>query len=482
MGILSNIEPKEVFQYFEELSMVPRSTFHTKKISDFCVEFAKAHNLEYIQDEMNNVIIKKPGTAGYEDSDPVIIQGHLDMVATKTTDSDHDFENDPLDLFVDGDLIGAKNTTLGGDDGIAVAYAMAILASTDIPHPPIEALFTVDEEIGMGGAHHLDTSVLKGKICLNIDSEIEGVMTVGCAGGYIYDTFIPIEWSEESGTKMTISLSNLQGGHSGAEIQKQLGNAHKIMGRVLYALAKDYDFNIVSTNGGNAANVIAQYNTTEIIADPAQTQDIIDAVAGLEQTIYAEFAGQEPTLSLKAVSDGETTLKAFDADTTSHVIGFLYGAIDGVQCYDRAFPTAVESSLNTGIVETTEDTVKIKFQVRSSVATKLDDMQNKLDLATDLASASREISGEYPAWSYNADSVIRPKAIELYKEMFGKEPTVETTHGGLECGILYGKKNDLDIISFGPDLTGVHTYNERVHIASTQRMWNYLKELLKACK
>ena len=416
MGILSNIEPKEVFQYFEELSMVPRSTFHTKKISDFCVEFAKAHNLEYIQDEMNNVIIKKPGTAGYEDSDPVIIQGHLDMVATKTTDSDHDFENDPLDLFVDGDLIGAKNTTLGGDDGIAVAYAMAILASTDIPHPPIEAVFTVDEEIGMGGAHHLDTSVLKGKICLNIDSEIEGVMTVGCAGGYIYDTFIPIEWSEESGTKMTISLSNLQGGHSGAEIQKQLGNAHKIMGRVLYALAKDYDFNIVSTNGGNAA----------------QTQDIIDAVAGLEQTIYAEFAGQEPTLSLKAVSDGETTLKAFDADTTSHVIGFLYGAIDGVQCYDRAFPTAVESSLNTGIVETTEDTVKIKFQVRSSVATKLDDMQNKLDLATDLASASREISGEYPAWSYNADSVIRPKAIELYKEMFGKEPTVETTHGGLE--------------------------------------------------
>ena len=331
----------------------------------------------------------------------------------------------------------------------------------------------------MGGAHHLDTSVLKGKICLNIDSEIEGVMTVGCAGGYIYDTFIPIEWSEESGTKMTISLSNLQGGHSGAEIQKQLGNAHKIMGRVLYALAKDYDFNIVSTNGGNAANVIAQYNTTEIIADPAQAQDIIDAVAGLEQTIYAEFAGQEP---LKAVSDGETTLKAFDADTTSHVIGFLYGAIDGVQCYDRAFPTAVESSLNTGIVETTEDTVKIKFQVRSSVATKLDDMQNKLDLATDLASASREISGEYPAWSYNADSVIRPKAIELYKEMFGKEPTVETTHGGLECGILYGKKNDLDIISFGPDLTGVHTYNERVHIASTQRMWNYLKELLKACK
>ena len=482
MGILSNIEPKEVFQYFEELSMVPRSTFHTKKISDFCVEFAKAHNLEYIQDEVNNVIIKKPGTPGYENSDPVIIQGHLDMVATKTNDSHHDFENDPLELFVDGDLIGARDTTLGGDDGIAVAYAMAILASTDIPHPPIEAVFTVDEEIGMGGANHLDTSVLKGKICLNIDSEIEGVMTVGCAGGYVYDTFIPIEWSEENGTKMTLSLTGLLGGHSGGEIQKQLGNANKIMARILYALAKDYDFNLVSIHGGSAANVIAQFNTAEIIAESSQVQAITEAAAELEKVIIDEFSGQEPSLSLKVSAEGDTTIKAFDADTTSRVIGFLYGAIDGVQCYDRAFPTAVESSLNTGIVETTEDTVKVKFQVRSSVATKLTDMQNKLDLATDYAGASREISGAYPAWAYRSDSAIRPKALALYKEMFGKEPTVETTHGGLECGILFGKKPDLDIISFGPDLTGVHTYHERVHIASTQRMWEYLKELLKNCK
>ena len=482
MSVLEGKKPENVLKFFEEIASIPHGSGNVEQISDYLVKFANDRGLKCRQDEKKNVIIWKGGTKGYENSKPVILQGHMDMVAVKTNDCDKDMTKDGLDLEVNGDYLSAKGTSLGGDDGIAVAYALAVLDSNDIAHPPIEAVFTVDEEIGMGGAHHLDTSVLKGKICLNIDSEIEGVMTVGCAGGYIYDTFIPIEWSEESGTKMTISLSNLQGGHSGAEIQKQLGNAHKIMGRVLYALAKDYDFNIVSTNGGNAANVIAQYNTTEIIADPAQAQDIIDAVAGLEQTIYAEFAGQEPTLSLKAVSDGETTLKAFDADTTSHVIGFLYGAIDGVQCYDRAFPTAVESSLNTGIVETTEDTVKIKFQVRSSVATKLDDMQNKLDLATDLASASREISGEYPAWSYNADSVIRPKAIELYKEMFGKEPTVETTHGGLECGILYGKKNDLDIISFGPDLTGVHTYNERVHIASTQRMWNYLKELLKACK
>ena len=302
MGILSNIEPKEVFQYFEELSMVPRSTFHTKKISDFCVEFAKAHNLEYIQDEMNNVIIKKPGTAGYEDSDPVIIQGHLDMVATKTTDSDHDFENDPLDLFVDGDLIGAKNTTLGGDDGIAVAYAMAILASTDIPHPPIEAVFTVDEEIGMGGAHHLDTSVLKGKICLNIDSEIEGVMTVGCAGGYIYDTFIPIEWSEESGTKMTISLSNLQGGHSGAEIDKNRANANKLMGRFLYGLKKKAEYALISLTGGQKDNAITRECIAEFLTD--SVAEVKAYAKELQEQLREEYTGSDENITFEITEKG----------------------------------------------------------------------------------------------------------------------------------------------------------------------------------
>ena len=291
MGVLSNIEPKEVFYYFEELSKVPRGTFYTKKASDFCVEFAKAHNLEYVQDEVNNVIIKKPGTPGYEDSEPVILQGHLDMVNVKTADSDHDFENDPLDLFIEDGLVGARNTSLGGDDGIAIAYAMAVLASDDIPHPPIEALFTIDEEIGMGGAKAIDLSDLKGKKCLNLDSEFEGVLTVGCAGGFIYDTYIPFEWSEEEGTKITISLSGLQGGHSGAEIQKQRGNAHKIMGRVLNTLAKDYDFNLISINGGSAANVIAQFNETIIVADSEQTEAILGAITELKEEISAEFIG-----------------------------------------------------------------------------------------------------------------------------------------------------------------------------------------------
>ena len=279
MGILSNIEPKEVFYYFEELSRVPRKTFYTKKASDFCVEFAKTHHLEYVQDEVNNVIIKKPGTPGYENSEPVILQGHLDMVAVKTPESTHDFENDPLDLFVEDGMIGAKNTSLGGDDGIAIAFAMAILASDNIPHPPIEAIFTTDEEIGMYGAYAIDLSELKGKKCLNIDSEIEGVLTVGCAVGFVYDTYIPVEWSEEDGVEITLSINGLQGGHSGAEIQKQRGNAHKIMGRVLNSLANTYDFNLLSTDGGSAANVIAQNNQTVIVAETEQAEAIVNAVS-----------------------------------------------------------------------------------------------------------------------------------------------------------------------------------------------------------
>lgn len=482
MGVLSNIEPKEVFYYFEELSKVPRGTFYTKKASDFCVEFAKAHNLEYVQDEVNNVIIKKPGTPGYEDSEPVILQGHLDMVNVKTADSDHDFENDPLDLFIEDGLVGARNTSLGGDDGIAIAYAMAVLASDDIPHPPIEALFTIDEEIGMGGAKAIDLSDLKGKKCLNLDSEFEGVLTVGCAGGFIYDTYIPFEWSEEEGTKITISLSGLQGGHSGAEIQKQRGNAHKIMGRVLNTLAKDYDFNLISINGGSAANVIAQFNETIIVADSEQTEAILDAITELKEEISAEFIGSEPDFVLTAGAGEKGTMKAFDADSTSRVIAYLYGVPNGVQCYDRSFPGAVETSLNIGIVETTENAVRARFQVRSSMKSKLEDMKNQMSMWCELVGASYELSGEYPAWGFDENSKLRPMMIELYKEMFGTEPTVETTHGGLECGILFDKKPDLDIVSFGPNLLDVHSVKERVDIASTERSWEYLKAILKACK
>ena len=384
MGILSNIEPKEVFQYFEELSMVPRSTFHTKKISDFCVEFAKAHNLEYIQDEMNNVIIKKPGTAGYEDSDPVIIQGHLDMVATKTIDSDHDFENDPLDLFVDGDLIGAKNTTLGGDDGIAVAYAMAILASTDIPHPPIEAVFTVDEEIGMGGAHHLDTSVLKGKICLNIDSEIEGVMTVGCAGGYIYDTFIPIEWSEESGTKMTISLSNLQGGHSGAEIDKNRANANKLMGRFLYGLKKKAEYALISLTGGQKDNAITRECTAEFLTD--SVAEVKAYAKELQEQLREEYTGSDENITFEITEKGTATAEVLHPTSQEKIVFYLQNVPFGIQKMSGTIKGLVETSSNIGILRLDRDELFASSSVRSSVDAACSALSDKIEYLTEFQS------------------------------------------------------------------------------------------------
>ena len=479
MGILSNIEPKEVFHYFEELSMVPRSTFHTKKISDFCVEFAKAHNLEYIQDEVNNVIIKKPGTAGYENSDPVIIQGHLDMVATKTTDSDHDFENDPLDLFVDGDLIGAKNTTLGGDDGIAVAYAMAILASADIPHPPIEAVFTIDEEIGMGGAHHLDTSILKGKICLNIDSEIEGVMTVGCAGGYIYDTFIPIEWSEESGTKMTISLSNLQGGHSGDDINKGRGNAIKILNRFLWDLNERYGLLVASLEGGNLRNAIAREANAVIVFDEVLKENI-----RVDFNMYAAEMEEvwkitEPGLQLELESvdlPGEVLTQEF----TNKLLNALYACPHGVFAMSYRMPGMVETSTNLAAVKFIEnDTILITTSQRSDVDSE------KMNIAHMVAAVFRLIGAEvehgegYPGWAPNPESAILKIAVESYKQLFGYEPVVRSIHAGLECGLFLEKYPGMDMISFGPTLRGVHSPDEKVDIETVGKWWKHLVDILE---
>lgn len=482
MGVLSNLEPKEVFYYFEELSNIPRETFNVQAASDFCVAFAKEQNLEYVQDKVGNVIVKKPGTEGYENSTPIILQGHLDMVAVKTPESSHNFKTDPLELFIEDGKIGAKDTSLGADNGIAVALAMAVLASKDIPHPPIEAIFTVDEEIGMGGAYALDMSELKGVKCLNIDSEIEGVLTVGCAGGFVCDIHIPVNHAEETGKKVQINIAGLQGGHSGAEIQKQLGNANKLMGRVLNSLAKDYDFNLISIDGGNAANVVTMRNEAVIIADAEQTDALIEKISVLNAEIFAEFMGQEPTFSLTAKVVEEGTVNAFDADSTRRVISYIYGAPDGVQCYDRAFPKDVETSLNTGIVETNEDTVRVRYQVRSSVTTKLEDLKEQLIMWCELVGASFELNSSYPAWGYNPESELRPLMIDLFKEVFGRDPVVETTHAGLECGILFDKKPDLDIISFGPELPDVHSVKERLHIDSVVRTWDYLKAILKACK
>lgn len=482
MGVLSNIEPKEVFEQFEALSMVPRRTYRDEKISAFCVQFAKDHGLDYVQDETGNVIIYKPGTPGYEDSEPVIMQGHMDMVAAKTLDSDHDFDTEPLDLFVDGNYIGARETTLGADDGIALAFAMAVLASDDIPHPPIEALFTVDEEIGMDGVHNLDTSLLKGRKMLNLDGEDEGRLTVGCAGAKICDIVIPFRRSECSGTSVTLKIRDYRGGHSGNDIQNQRGNAHKDMARILYALGKDYDIRLMHIEGGMGANVIAKDCTAEVIIESGKAAAFAQAFEEMGRTVGEEYFGNEPDMKIMAETGAAGTYDAMDAESTRNVIGFIYASPNGVQTMDRSVEGAVETSLNPGVVKTLDSEVRVSFQCRSSVDSKLIEMMNRLQLCCDFTGAYIDLISEYPAWPYKPESELRPIMVDVYKKMYGEEPEIFSSHGGLEGGILMGKKPDLDIICLGPNLLGVHTPDERMDIESVQRTWKYVKAVLAACK
>ncbi len=482
MGVLSNLEPKEVFEHFEALSMVPRRTYRDEKISDFLVEFAKTHELEYVQDKVGNVIIYKPGSPGYEDAEPVIMQGHMDMVANKTKDSDHDFDNDPLDLFVEGNYVGARGTTLGADDGLALAYTMAVLESKDIPHPPIEAVFTVDEEIGMGGAMALDVSLLKGRKVFNIDGEEDGVLTVGCSGGTVVDVVIPVSRRQRNGVRVTIELSKYLGGHSGNDIQKQRGNAIKDMGRILYYLSKMIDFSVMAVNGGAAANVIAQHCTAEVVMSADRAENFLSRLNEYAKVIKDEYLGFEPELSINAKVGEEDSYDVMNWESSINIIWYLYGALDGVQTLDRQVAGAVESSLNTGLITTEDACVTVRYQARSSILTKREEMVQRLGLWSEIVGGHLEVDSAYPAWPYKPESELRPLMVEVYKEMFGEEPIVNVVHGGLEGGIFMDKNPDLDIVSFGPDLHNVHTPEERMDIESTAKYWEYIKAVLARLK
>lgn len=480
--VLENVEPKKVFRFFEEMCQIPHGTFDTKRISDYCIAFAKERGLEYTQDSVNNVIIKKPGTAGYENSEPVIIQGHMDMVCEKRPGSDHDFKNDGLDLYIEDGYVKAKDTTLGGDDGIAVAMALAVLDSDDIPHPPIEAVITVDEEEGMGGAEAIDLSGLKGKKLLNIDSEEEGVLTTGCAGGFRYETSIPVAREEKSGAVLEIKIHGLLGGHSGSEIHRQRGNAHKMMGRLLNRIASDISVSLISVIGGSKDNVISSESTAAILV---QAQDVAAVTAKAEEMKKIwdnEFMGDEPGLLVDVKETGDEKAVVCNADSTDRVISYLMIAPNGVQVYDRKLKGLVETSLNLGIMETADEVVKAVYLVRSSVESRKTEIKEQLEQCAKLVGAKGVQVGGYPAWQYNPDSELRKAMEEIYKDMFGEEPVVSAIHAGLECGLFLGKKPDLDCVSFGPNILDIHSFNERLDIESTERTWEYLKAILAKLK
>ena len=388
MKVLSSLEPHKVFEYFEEICSIPHGSSNTKKISDYLVTFAREHDLRYIKDQSNNVIIFKDGTPGYEASAPVMLQGHMDMVCEKDKDCNIDFERDGLELVLKDGIISANGTTLGGDDGIAVAYALAILDSSDIPHPPLETVFTVDEEIGMLGAAAIDCSPLKSKIMLNLDSEDEGYLLVSCAGGVTAASHIPVSFIPAADkTLMSINISGLLGGHSGVEIDKNRANANILFGRILYTLNKKLSFNLVSIEGGLKDNAIVKTAVAVIAVNESDIQTVKDCVSHLESLFKHEYVVSDPDIKVAAeITDSSSEAAAndmMDNISTNRVIAALVNMPYGIQCMSSNIEGLVESSLNLGILKTTDTEVVLSYCVRSSIASRKQEMLDKITSLTE---------------------------------------------------------------------------------------------------
>ncbi len=479
--MIENLQPKEVFYYFEQITQIPHGSGDEKRISDYLVNFAKENSLEYIQDESLNVIIRKKGTKGYENSPSIIIQGHMDMVCEKNNDKIHDFKKDSLSLIVDGDYIRADRTTLGADDGIAVAFSLALLASKDIAHPPLEAVFTVDEEVGMNGAYALDTSCLKSKMLINIDSEEEGKILVSCAGGMKATIHIPVEFEDTDLNKIafSIEIKGLKGGHSGSDIDKQRANSNKLMGRILYRLIKNYDIDLAQINGGAKDNAIPREAFATITLKPENEQSIKEIIQELEKIFINEFKNSDNGLKIE-FKKADIPQKVFTATSAKNIINTLILIPNGIQSMSLDIDGLVESSTNIGVVQTLNNEVVLTSAIRSSIGTKKDAIKTELEILANLVNGELTIKGEYPAWEYNPNSNLRKIFINTYKQMYNKDIKVEAIHAGLECGLFAKKMPDVDMISFGPDMENVHTPNERLSISSVARTWEYLKKILSS--
>ena len=487
MKVLSSLEPHKVFEYFEEICSIPHGSSNTKKISDYLVTFAREHDLRYIKDQSNNVIIFKDGTPGYEAAAPVMLQGHMDMVCEKGKDCNIDFERDGLELVLKDGIISANGTTLGGDDGIAVAYALAILDSSDIPHPPLEAVFTVDEEIGMLGAAAIDCSPLKSKIMLNLDSEDEGYLLVSCAGGVTAASHIPVSFIPAADkTLMSINISGLLGGHSGVEIDKNRANANILFGRILYTLNRKLSFNLVSIEGGLKDNAIVKTAVAVIAVNESDIQTVKDCVSHMEDLFKHEYVVSDPDIKVAAeITDSSSEAAAndmMDNISTNRVIAALVNMPYGIQGMSSNIKGLVESSLNLGILKTTDTEVVLSYCVRSSIASRKQEMLDKITSLTELLSGYVALTGDYPAWEYRQDSPLRDLMKDIFTEQYGREPVIQALHAGVECGLFAGKIPDLDCVSFGPDMKDIHTTNESMDVESVKRTWEYTLEILKRLK
>ena len=468
MGILDGVKPTRVMHYFEKICAIPHGSGNTDKISSFCVGFAKELGLEVIKDKLNNVIIKKPASKGYEAHPTVILQGHLDMVCEKDADSPIDFEKDGLDLKTDGDFVYAKGTTLGGDDGIAIAMAMAILEDNSLSHPPIEALFTTDEETGMYGAEGLDASVLNVKILINIDSEKEGILTVGCAGGARADIKIPLTKEAASLPAYRITLGGLKGGHSGAEIDKGRLNSNIMMGKFLNFLP--FNYYVGDIGGGLKDNAIPRITEATVFCDGD-----IDAVSKEFVKLNKIETDDGLSVSVESCDCNE----CFSLASSKAIADFLCTVPNGIQAMSKDIEGLVQTSLNLGVLNIVDSCLHMTFSVRSSVNAEKYGLLDKLEKLANEFGGAFSSHAHYPAWEYRKDSPLRDIMTNVYEKMYGSTPVVAAIHAGLECGMFCDKISGLDAVSFGPDIYDIHTSRERMSVSSVARAYDYLLEVLK---
>lgn len=470
------LEPGRVFYYFEQLSRIPRGSGNTRQASDYLASFARNHGLSYVQDEPGNVVIYKEGT---KDGPPVILQGHMDMVAEKRPGSGHDFEKDPLALEVDGDMLAARDTTLGGDDGIAVAYALAILESSQYEHPPLEVVFTVDEEIGLLGARALDFTCLKSKRMINLDSEEEGILWAGCAGGESVHVEIPVKYVQVQGERVTVSVCGLKGGHSGSDIHRKRANAHILAGRFLYGLDQVMEYGIAGLSGGDKDNVIPARCDVQLVIFPGQKEELLSFMEKWQGDIRREYAGSDGGISVVLEENGEGEALVLDPPGKSRLLFFLMQIPDGVHKFSGVCRHLVETSSNLGVLRLDDSALHGVSGVRSSVETAIDYLKGKISFLAEFLGGEAAGAGRYPAWEYQENSQLRGRMAEVYEEMYQAKPKIMAIHAGLECGVFYRAIPGLDCVSIGPDMENIHTPDEKLSISSTRRVFAFLLEVLR---
>lgn len=458
-----------VYKYFKEISAIPRETYHIDKISDYLVNFAKKNNFEVYQDDTKNVIIKKEASDNYQEHSPIILQAHMDMVCQKTSDSNHDFSTDPIEIIESDGYLKANKTTLGADNGIGIAIALAILSS-DLKHPKLEVVFTVNEEVGMEGATNLDFNKLEAKRLINIDSENEGVLTAGCAGGIRVEVLYQGNLIEKEGYIYTLSISNLLGGHSGVDINKNRVNAIKLIGEFLSTINNFY---LVSIDGGKVDNAICNECTIQfLLEDSFDFNTLINSISE-----YLKSRGEDN--SQITITEDLAIANVFDLESTNNIINYIYNSKNGVISHEEGLDDLVKTSLNFGTISTRNNKISIKHSIRSSNDSERDEVVNMIKDNSSKINAKVETKNQYSGWKYSEDSSLRKIFEKIYKEIYGEELIIDVVHAGLECGIFVGKRNDLDCVSIGPNIYGAHTPDERVEIESVNRTYNFIVKILE---